>query len=328
MSTISCAPAGKIRRGMLFVALTLTASAALATTAAELTVASYDLTNGATTSPNTSVRDDTYVGGTGDPSVAYSALAGGKGDLVDGITSPLNWDSNPAPYVGWSQQVLASPVITFHFTQPYLVTQVTMYVNWQYSPGSVDFSTDGTTWTHVDYTLPLPIPNNALITLPNPYLTGDTIYMRLNDRADNSYPDHINRSADWIMIQEVTFYGGPPAVLDIDASNTATRYDPSTDGLMVMRYLFGLTGGSITDAAIGATATRNTPAAIGSYLGSILTALDVDGDGTADALTDGLLVLRYMFGLRGDPLIINAISSTATRTTAPDIEAYIAGLMP
>jgi hypothetical protein len=52
--------------------------------------------------------------------------------------------------------------------------------------------------------------------------------------------------------------------------------------------------------------------------------LDVDGNGSNDALTDGLLVvIRYLFGLRGEALISGAISADATRTTAADIEDFL-----
>lgn len=51
--------------------------------------------------------------------------------------------------------------------------------------------------------------------------------------------------------------------------------------------------------------------------------LDVDGDGTNDALTDGLLVIRYLFGLRGEALVSGAIGANATRTTAADIEDFL-----
>jgi len=51
--------------------------------------------------------------------------------------------------------------------------------------------------------------------------------------------------------------------------------------------------------------------------------LDIDGDGNPDPLTDGLLVLRYLFGLRGDALISNAVATDAPRKTAPQIEQYL-----
>ena len=56
--------------------------------------------------------------------------------------------------------------------------------------------------------------------------------------------------------------------------------------------------------------------------------LDIDGNGTADALTDGLLITRYLFGLRGNSLILNAVAPLAPRSTAQAIEDYILTLMP
>jgi hypothetical protein len=56
--------------------------------------------------------------------------------------------------------------------------------------------------------------------------------------------------------------------------------------------------------------------------------IDVDGNGSYDALTDGLILIRYLFGLRGDSLISGAIGPNATRTTAAQIEAYLLLLMP
>lgn len=52
--------------------------------------------------------------------------------------------------------------------------------------------------------------------------------------------------------------------------------------------------------------------------------LDVDGDGKVNALGDGLMVIRKLFGasFSGDSLTAKAISSKATRSTA-DIHAYI-----
>ena len=50
---------------------------------------------------------------------------------------------------------------------------------------------------------------------------------------------------------------------------------------------------------------------------------DDDGEGATEALSDGLLVLRYLFGFRGDSLIVSAVTANATRTTATEIESYI-----
>ena len=127
------------------------------------------------------------------------------------------------------------------------------------------------------------------------------------------------------------FGGGFAALmtpLDVDGSVRATRHDPLTDGVLVMRYMFNLIGPSLTAGALGPTATRTGPDEIWFHLDRYRAALDVDGNGRVDALTDGLMILRYMFNLRGDALISGAIGSGATRTTAAQIEAYLLSVMP
>ncbi|MEO8134517.1 MAG: reprolysin-like metallopeptidase [Betaproteobacteria bacterium] len=116
-----------------------------------------------------------------------------------------------------------------------------------------------------------------------------------------------------------------PIRLDIDQN---AGYDALTDGLLIARYLFGVTSTELTNGAIGAAAQRSDPAAVLSYLNSIAPALDVDGNGQADALTDGMLIIRYLFGLRGSILIQGAVGPGAIRTTASQIENYIASLLP
>ena len=120
----------------------------------------------------------------------------------------------------------------------------------------------------------------------------------------------------------------PAATLDIDGSDTATKYDALTDGLLAIRYLFGLTGTSLTGGALGGTATRTDPAVIKTYLDANRSVFDIDGDGNTDALTDGLLILRYLFGLRGASLIHGAFVPGAPRNTAALIEAYLGALTP
>ncbi|MFS8086517.1 MAG: hypothetical protein ACMG6H_12865 [Acidobacteriota bacterium] len=121
-----------------------------------------------------------------------------------------------------------------------------------------------------------------------------------------------------------TFTGGS---LSIDVDGNA-NYDALTDGLLIIRYLFGLTGTSLTNGAIGTAPTRSTPTEIMQFLDGIKSNLDVDGNGQSDALTDGLLILRFMFGLRGSSLTAGAVDPLGTRTTSTDIETYIQSLMP
>ena len=55
-----------------------------------------------------------------------------------------------------------------------------------------------------------------------------------------------------------------------------------------------------------------------------LAVFDVDGNGSSDPLTDGLLVLRYLFGFRGAVLATGAVDlDDCTRCDAAAIEAYL-----
>ena len=63
-------------------------------------------------------------------------------------------------------------------------------------------------------------------------------------------------------------------------------------------------------------------------LGDLRPLLDVDGNGRTDALTDGILLIRYLFGLRGAALVSDAIGVGSTRTTAQAIEAYLGTVFP
>jgi hypothetical protein len=56
--------------------------------------------------------------------------------------------------------------------------------------------------------------------------------------------------------------------------------------------------------------------------------LDVDANGTADALTDGILVLRYLFGFTGDALVEDALAPDATRTDPVEVQDFVDQFKP
>lgn len=114
------------------------------------------------------------------------------------------------------------------------------------------------------------------------------------------------------------------STLDVDDNGIS---EASTDGVLIMRYLFGLTGAALTNGAIGSAAKRSAPADIAKYLGEVRPLLDIDGDAQVDALTDGLLIIRFLFGIRDTALIQGAVGSTAQRNLAGDIERHIEGLI-
>jgi hypothetical protein len=114
----------------------------------------------------------------------------------------------------------------------------------------------------------------------------------------------------------------PAADVDMNGALAAL-----SDGLLILRRLFGTGGSALVSGALGPGCTLCQPAAIAAYIDSMKGPFDVDGNGTADALSDGLLVLRYLFGFRGSALIGGAIGPGCTRCTAGTIEPYIAALL-
>jgi hypothetical protein len=115
-----------------------------------------------------------------------------------------------------------------------------------------------------------------------------------------------------------------PATWDFDGNGLG---DALTDGLMLLRYLFGVTDLNMTTDAIAENATLSGTQVV-EGMTRALQITDIDGNGSTDALTDGLMLMRYLFGLRGDVLILDSVSSDATRTSAEAIEEYISLYMP
>ena len=101
-----------------------------------------------------------------------------------------------------------------------------------------------------------------------------------------------------------------------------------TNDLLVIRHLFGFSGDSLTAGAIGSGADRSDSLDVTSYLEGANSELDIDGDGDAKALTDGLLLIRSLFGFSGDSLTAGAIGTDATRATPDAVSAYIEQRMP
>ena len=106
------------------------------------------------------------------------------------------------------------------------------------------------------------------------------------------------------------------------------KAQPLTDGLLVIRHLFGFSGDSLTSGAVSSDASRDSSDTIASYLTDADSQLDIDGDGESKPLTDGLLLIRYLFEFSGDSLISGAIGSGAERDTADEVEAYKAERVP
>ena len=114
------------------------------------------------------------------------------------------------------------------------------------------------------------------------------------------------------------------APFDLDGNG---RYDALTDGLMLIRYLLGVRGQALTAGATGRYATQISAGAVETHAASWKGHYDLDANGSEDALTDGLLFIRYLFGIRGPALIDKAIGPGSRVIPASAIESYIEQLL-
>ena len=113
-------------------------------------------------------------------------------------------------------------------------------------------------------------------------------------------------------------------MIDIDGND---KFDALTDGLLILRSMFGLSGTPLISGVVADDAVYKYSGQIQSRIAALGERIDIDNDGRTDALTDGLLILRYLFGLRGDVLIAGVVSDNAQRSEASDIEAYLLALI-
>ena len=115
------------------------------------------------------------------------------------------------------------------------------------------------------------------------------------------------------------------SIVDINADGVV---DSRSDGVLLLRSMFGLTGDALANGLSVSDVAHHDSVDIESRIAILGDLADVDGNGNVDALTDGLLMLRYLAGLEGGSLIGQVVATDATRTTAIDIEAHLKTLMP
>ena len=104
-------------------------------------------------------------------------------------------------------------------------------------------------------------------------------------------------------------------VIDIDGNQTISA---TTDGLMLLRAMLGLTGTAVTTGATVTGAPRTSWEQISPYVH--LAALNLDGSGNVNAATDGVLLLRAMFGLTGTAVTTGIATNGRSWT---DIRTYL-----
>jgi glucose/arabinose dehydrogenase len=114
-----------------------------------------------------------------------------------------------------------------------------------------------------------------------------------------------------------------PSRFDVDLDG---QPDSLTDGVIILRWLFGFRGDTLITGSVAPGCLRCEAPEIESYLASLAVDLDVDGNSVTDALTDGALVLRWLFGFRGPALVAEAVAPECTRCEPEEIDAYLEAL--
>jgi hypothetical protein len=133
---------------------------------------------------------------------------------------------------------------------------------------------------------------------------------------------HQDGNLDSVVAQRFSL--PPLATLDIDANG---ELDALTDGLLALRHFFGFSGPTLVSGATASSCGRCAAADITSYLNGLGLVLDIDDTmnvGDPDALTDGLLILRFLFGFTGAALTNGAVAmDCGTRCSSADILTYL-----
>ncbi|MDG1694547.1 MAG: di-heme oxidoredictase family protein [Porticoccaceae bacterium] len=126
------------------------------------------------------------------------------------------------------------------------------------------------------------------------------------------------------LISLSSFANNSHSSWDFDRDGNA---DALTDGLLMLRYTFELRGESLVNGALSNDSIM-TASQVESEIASASNITDIDADGQTDALTDGLLLLRYLFGLTNELLISGATATSASRSSAEEVSQYLADFMP
>lgn len=118
---------------------------------------------------------------------------------------------------------------------------------------------------------------------------------------------------------------GPPANLSLDIDGNGVA-DALSDGILILRYLANIRGAALLAGAVRADCTECSIDRVEDrlHVADLFDILDVDKNGTPDAATDGLVILRYLFGFRGPTMTTDAVATHNCQQCQPDeIAAFL-----
>ena len=176
-------------------------ASALSARAQVVTPISYDMPNGqgVASGGNFNYWDLNY-NGTGNTSVDSAPLAGGRGDLTDGVVATDNWFNvenlaGTGPYVGWRD---VNPTITFHFSQELSLNA--MFIDADDSDGAGG----------VSYPLAIVVNGGSPIPLSDPAGSAPhRIVINLGGINADGLAVQLLRRNTWVFASEFSFWGVP-----------------------------------------------------------------------------------------------------------------------
>jgi hypothetical protein len=120
----------------------------------------------------------------------------------------------------------------------------------------------------------------------------------------------------FVLLAWTDFGGNWPGVGNLPTTLYTANFTALAVGTSTMNFSDSDTAGGYVLAATYAEVTI------------ITINLDVDANSEATALTDGVLIVRYLFGVTGTQLTDGALGTGATRTDPVEIIAFLDGFLP
>ena len=245
--------------------------------------------------------------------------------IANAISVGAVWDTDPYSYNGECFESNPTPDYMACFSNSSIALDIL-------APGSpiraARMNGGSVNYSGTSMATPMGVGCAALLMERSNTLTANQIESLLKNSTEIYRSDPLGREFPRIdclaSIEAIPNPAEPLTNLDIDGNS---RFDALSDGLILLRLMFGLTGQSLTNGVTASDANFVYSGDLIQRFNSTGFLLDIDDDKSIDALTDGLMILRYLFGIRGESLSSNALSPNAERTIVRELEEYLQSLI-